>query len=95
MFGGSAQAFEPVEFEGLVSREAATDSEKTEAAAHAAAAICRPSRAPEYRDAHYLGLTPQAMSLSRLPASPYGLRRDESALVRMYRGARMNRIGGG
>jgi len=31
--------------EKIVSREAATDNHKTMAAAHAAAAICRPSRA--------------------------------------------------
>ena len=31
----------------------------------------------------FRGLTPQAMSLSRLPASPYGLRRDKSALGRV------------
>jgi hypothetical protein len=42
---------------------------RTEAGAHAAAAICRPFRAPGYRHIQYLGLTPQAMDLSRLRRS--------------------------
>ena len=51
------------------SREAATDNRKIMAAVHAAASICRPFRAPENCDAHHLGLTPQAMNLSRLRRS--------------------------
>ena len=53
---------------GQVSREAATHSQMIMAAAHAAAAICRPSRAPGV-GIPVLGLTPQAMSLSRLRRS--------------------------
>ena len=49
------------------SREAATDNRKMVAAADAAAAICRPlSGASGCCDARYLGLTPQATSLSPL-----------------------------
>jgi hypothetical protein len=48
------------------SREAATDNQKMMAAAHAAAVICRLFRAPGFRDVRHLGLTPQAMSLSRV-----------------------------
>ena len=53
---------------GQVSRESATHSQMIMAAAHAAAAICRPSRAPGV-GIPVLGLTPQAMSLSRLRRS--------------------------
>jgi hypothetical protein len=56
-------------WEKTTSREAATDNRKMMAAAHAAAAICRPSRAPEFGSAHDLGLAPQAINLSRLRRS--------------------------
>ena len=53
----------------ISSREAATDNQRMMASAHAAAVICRPSRAPINWDAYHLGLTPQAMDLSRLRRS--------------------------
>jgi len=52
-----------------MSREAATDIQGMMAAAHAAAAICRPFGAPRFLSTHHLGLTPQAMDLSRLRRS--------------------------
>jgi len=48
------------------SREAATDNPEMTAAVHAAATICRPLGALGFCNTHHLGLTPQAMSLSRL-----------------------------
>ena len=39
------------------------------AAAHAAAVICRPFRAPQFCNIHLLGLTPQAKYLSPLRGS--------------------------
>jgi hypothetical protein len=50
-----------------ISREAATDNLKVVAAADGEAAVCRPlSGALGWCDTRFLGLTPQAMSLSRL-----------------------------
>ena len=50
----------------LISREAATDTREMMAAAHAAAAICRPFRAPQFCYIYILGLTPQAKYMSPL-----------------------------
>ena len=51
------------------SREAATDKGMLMAAAYTAAEVCRPSRAPFNFPVMTLGLTPQAMYLSRLRRS--------------------------
>jgi len=51
------------------SREAATEKGMLMAAALTAAEVCRPSRAPLNIPVIYLGLTPQAMDLSRLRRS--------------------------
>jgi len=52
--------------EKMTSRVAATDNQRSKAAAHAAAAICRPSGAVFQRTSRTLGLTPQAMNLTPL-----------------------------
>jgi hypothetical protein len=51
------------------SREAATDIFTIMAAAHAAAAICRPFRAVHFPGSSILGLTPQAMNMPPLRGS--------------------------